>query len=142
MRFSGPMAQANHFERNRAIETFLPGAINDALAAATDYLQQFVVAKIAECPRAARLHFRRARRSRPTCVRRFVGFISGQIKAGLKEASGTKAFRRVGKNFRSAFSTNPRCAAAHDGRVACAVPIMYCEGFHHTLRSQPNYQME
>ena len=48
MRFGSPMAEANHFERDGAIETFLPRAINHALAATTDYLQQFVIAKIGE----------------------------------------------------------------------------------------------
>ena len=39
MRFGRPMAEANHFEGNCAVETFLPRTINHTLAAATDYLQ-------------------------------------------------------------------------------------------------------
>ena len=66
--------------------------------------------------------------------------IREQIKAGLKETSCTKAFRRVGKNFRSALSANPGCAG-HDGRVASVLPIMYCAEFCHTLRSQHSDQM-
>src|SRR5438094_10153999 len=43
VRFGGPTAQANHLERNRAIQTFLMGAINYALTASTDLFQQLVV---------------------------------------------------------------------------------------------------
>src|SRR6266566_3654553 len=46
VRFGGPTAQANHLERNRAIQTFLMGAINYALTASTDFLQQLVVAQL------------------------------------------------------------------------------------------------
>ena len=45
----GPMAEANHFERNSAVQTFLPRAINDTLTATADHLQQFIVAKVGEC---------------------------------------------------------------------------------------------
>ena len=48
MRFRSPMAEANHFECNRAIQTFLPGAIDDTLTATADLLQQFVVAKVSQ----------------------------------------------------------------------------------------------
>ena len=48
MRFSGPGAQANYFERDGAIETFLMGAINHPLTAAADFLQQFIIAKVAK----------------------------------------------------------------------------------------------
>ena len=47
MRVGSPMAQADHLERDSAVETLLPRAINHALAATTDYLQQFIVAKVA-----------------------------------------------------------------------------------------------
>ena len=45
MRFGGPRAQADHFERDGAIETFLMRAINYALTAPADFLQQLVVAE-------------------------------------------------------------------------------------------------
>src|SRR5882672_1792544 len=41
-----PRAQADHFERDGAIETFLMGAINYTLTAPANLLQQFVVAKV------------------------------------------------------------------------------------------------
>jgi hypothetical protein len=48
VRFGGPRAKADHFERDGAIKTFLMGAINYALTASADFLQQFVVAKVCE----------------------------------------------------------------------------------------------
>ena len=48
MRFGGPRAQANYFERDGAIETLLMSAINNTLTAPADFLQQLVVAKVAE----------------------------------------------------------------------------------------------
>ena len=41
-----PRAQANDFERDGAIETFLVRSINYALTAPADFLQQFVVTKV------------------------------------------------------------------------------------------------
>src|SRR5215471_2134428 len=46
VRFSGPLAQSNDFERDSALETFLPCAIHCALTAATDFFQQFIVTEI------------------------------------------------------------------------------------------------
>ena len=63
-----------------------------------------------------------------------------QIKPSLKQTSRAKAFRRVGKDFRSALSTNSGCAS-HYARVACALPIVYCAEFRHALRSQHPDQM-
>src|SRR5262245_23953895 len=62
------------------------------------------------------------------------------MEACFKQASCAEAFGCVRKNLCSAFSTNPRCAV-HDRRVGCALPIMYCAGFWHTLCSQQSYQM-
>ena len=53
MRFRGPSSQTNYFERDDAIETFLMSAINNTLAAAANFLQQLVVAKLGQrfcCP--------------------------------------------------------------------------------------------
>jgi hypothetical protein len=46
MRFGAPIAQADHFERHRAMETFLVGAIDYTLTASANFLQQFVVAEV------------------------------------------------------------------------------------------------
>jgi hypothetical protein len=52
VRLRGPMPQADDLECNRAVETFLPRAINHALTAAADFLLQFVIAEISQhlCP--------------------------------------------------------------------------------------------
>ena len=39
IRFARPMTEANDFQRDRAIETLLPGAKHHALTAATNFLQ-------------------------------------------------------------------------------------------------------
>ncbi len=54
MCFRGPMTEADNLERDCAIQTFLPGAIDYALTAASDFFQQFVIAKITQ-------HFSQAR---------------------------------------------------------------------------------
>src|SRR5439155_16670249 len=108
-----------------------------------DYLQQFIVAKVGE--RLCRTcRFSSIRCYYTNIAARVVdcGYrcVSEQTKASLKQASGTKAFGCVGKNLRSTLSTNPGYAA-HFGRVACALPVMYCAEFRHTLRSQHTDQM-
>jgi hypothetical protein len=66
MRFGRPGAQADDFERNGAIETLLMRAVNYALTAPADLLQQFVVAKVSQ-------HFRRARTMTSTRGLRWIG---------------------------------------------------------------------
>jgi hypothetical protein len=46
--FGCPRTQSEHFERHTAIETLLMGAINYALTATADFLEQFIVAEVAE----------------------------------------------------------------------------------------------
>ena len=46
MRLRGPLAKANDFQCDCSVETFLARAINNALAASTDFLEQFVVTEI------------------------------------------------------------------------------------------------
>src|ERR1044072_1886035 len=46
VRFLGPIARADHFEGDGAIETFLMCAINHTLTAPTNFLLQLVVAKV------------------------------------------------------------------------------------------------
>src|SRR5438552_14886350 len=57
MRFARPLTKANDFERDCAVETFLPGPKYHALTATTDLFQQFVVAQFSQ-------HFGEARCSR------------------------------------------------------------------------------
>jgi hypothetical protein len=62
MRFGGPMAQADHFEGNGTVETFLLRPVHYALTTTTDYFQQFIVAEIGErrCSPRASLTIRRS----------------------------------------------------------------------------------
>src|SRR5207253_7423873 len=85
MCFRRPVTKAYDFERHCAVETFLPRAINHALTAATDFFEQFVIAECCLHPYGARSHFPRARRSRPTCIRRLVDFIYEQAKTRLQK---------------------------------------------------------
>src|SRR5439155_21303590 len=43
VRFRGPMTQGDNLECDDAIETFLPGTVNHALAAPTDFFQWLVI---------------------------------------------------------------------------------------------------
>src|SRR5436190_2752865 len=143
VRIGSPVAKANHLESDSAVETFLSRAINHSLTATTDYLEQFIVTKVGEClwPIGFLFNMRQWQASKPLRVIEPSYRTTGeQIEASLKQASRTKAFRGVSKDFRSALSTNPGCAA-HNGRAACALPIMYCAKISHTLRSQHTDQM-
>src|SRR5439155_17084897 len=51
VRFCRPVSETNHFERHNPVETFLPRAIHHALATASDFFEQFVVAEIFQHPR-------------------------------------------------------------------------------------------
>jgi hypothetical protein len=46
MRFGGPRTQANYFERDGPVETFLPRAIHHTLTTPANFLQQLVVAEV------------------------------------------------------------------------------------------------
>ena len=46
VRFRGPMTQGDHLECDDAIETFLPGTVNHALAAPTDFFQWLVITEL------------------------------------------------------------------------------------------------
>jgi hypothetical protein len=48
VRFARSLTKANNFERDCAVETLLAGAKHHALTAATDLLQQFVVAQLSQ----------------------------------------------------------------------------------------------
>src|SRR5438034_10353580 len=48
MRFCSPVAQADHLQCHCAVKAFLARAVNYALTAPTDFLQQFVIAKVGE----------------------------------------------------------------------------------------------
>src|SRR6266550_4311823 len=43
-----PLAEADHFECDSAVEAFLSRALDYALAAPADFFQQFIIAKVTE----------------------------------------------------------------------------------------------
>jgi hypothetical protein len=129
VRFRGPLAQADHFECDGAVEAFLSRAVNYALATSADFLQQFVVAKISKHLWAPRDGLAVASRSRSffsVCcsrslivsgvirLRRGYGgqvdlghrFVREQTKAGLEQASRAGSLPCVSRNFRPALSAN------------------------------------
>src|SRR6266699_661323 len=119
MCFRSPVTEANDFERHGAAETFLSRAINDALTAAANFLQQFIVTKIGQRLCRTRNLFNLGRSIRTTRSDIFNGgavIASGyslfreQTKACLKQANCAKSFGRVGEDFRSALSTNSQYA--------------------------------
>src|SRR5437660_11626984 len=101
VRFRGPMTEADNLERDCAIQTFLPGAIDYALTAASDFFQQFVIAKITK-------HFSQARSTALVGQRRSRVFnvASEQTEARLQQTGAAKFLRRVSENFRTAFYAN------------------------------------
>jgi hypothetical protein len=48
MRFGGPRTQSKQFERDSTVQTFLMGAINNALAAPANFFKQFIITKVSE----------------------------------------------------------------------------------------------
>src|SRR5437870_6618686 len=101
VRFRGPMTEADDLERDCAIQTFLPGAIDYALTAASDFFQQFVIAKISQ-------HFSQARSTALVGQRRCRVFnvASEQTEAGLQQTGAAKFLRRVSKDFRATLCTD------------------------------------
>ena len=88
MRLCSPGAQANYFECDGAVETFLPGAINYTLTAPADFLQQLIVAK---------LHLHPARLLRAIVV------LLERSQSSSKQTNAAKSARRIGKDGRAAF---------------------------------------
>ena len=149
MRFSRPLAEANDFQRDCAVETLLARSKHHALTAAADFLQQVVIAKVSQYLGSTRCFFTMVSSSRSIRFRIFIGIVviaSGyrcvqkQTKSYLEQAGCAKSFGRVGKDLRPALSTNSR-HAGHHGRVARALAMLYCAKFYHTLRSQHRNQM-
>src|SRR4030095_7353893 len=121
VRFRGPMAQADHFECDGAVETLLSRSKHHALTTATDFLQQFVVADLSGqlcntlAPRGM-LAFR--------YNERLLVLYRKRAEAGLKKATWAGSFRRVRRDFRAALWANSGCAD-HCGRVAHALPLFF-----------------
>src|SRR5438874_402523 len=91
MRRARPSTETDHFQRDGSVQTLLPGAIDHALSAATNLLEQLVVAKLYLDP------------TRPMVA---VVILLERPQPGFEQTHATKSARRIGKNFRAAFCAN------------------------------------
>src|SRR3982751_5009835 len=91
MRRAGPSAETDHFQRDGTIQAFLPGAINDALSAATDFLEQVVIAK---------LHVYSTRLTLAVVI------LLERSQPGFEQTHAAKSAWRIGKNCCAALSAN------------------------------------
>src|SRR6266496_5118509 len=116
------MAEANDLECQCAVETFLPGAINHTLTAATDLLQQFIVAKVGQrlCrTRSTALMGQRCYSDRVLILAR------EQTETGFQQTGAAKFLRRVSENLRPALCTDFSGSRHVDGRTIQR-PNKYC----------------
>ena len=111
MRFRCPLAESNDFERNRAVETFLPRTKHYALTASANFFQQLVVAKLSEhlCRRAALL----VEAVSALVLHRdgLSSLVHEQTKAGLEETTWAASLRSVGWDFGPALWANSEYAS-------------------------------
>src|ERR1700720_2127379 len=87
-----PMANADNFQCNRPVETFLPGAIDHALTAAADFLQQLVIVEVCWHRHWARFGI--------------LVIFAQRSKTGLKQTQPAKSLRRVREDLAAAFTAN------------------------------------
>src|SRR5437762_6552207 len=124
VRFGCPLAESNDFQRNRPVETFLPRTEHHALTAASDFFQQFVIAKVGQRLCRTLSLFSRGRSIRVTRFNIFSAatvIASGyrrapeQAKAGLEQATGAASFRGVSWDFGPALWANSEYARHRKG---------------------------
>src|SRR5262249_25369225 len=133
VRVGGPLAKANNFYCNNAIEILLSGPIYHALTAPADFLQQLIVTQVPQHRGSAYSRFRaRLRfhigildgtaviRLRRSSLRSRFGrasgyggrvaighrFVRGDAERCFQHATHAKSFRGVRKDFRAALSAN------------------------------------
>src|SRR5438034_5275644 len=138
MRFCSPVAQADHLQCHCAVKAFLPGAVNYALTAPTDFLQQLVIAKVTQhswwthsllsiqCWQAIIV---------AGVIAPGYRFTAEQTEAGLKQTSSANAPPRGGGNFRAALCTEFG-ASRHVTRRTITRPNKYCRKSWRRLRTQ------
>ena len=114
MRFSGPGTEAPS-ERHSAIETFLMGAINNALTASADFLQQLIVAKVPEyfCP--PRDGFAVANCSRGSLS---IVYANAFFQAGIGDASYSVLVKQTKTTLQKTSRANFLCGVTGDSRSA------------------------
>ena len=101
----GQRAGANQFERDQAVEPALPRLIDDAHAAATDFLEQFVIAQLGEGQDALRL-FRENQVHGAVRSRYFIR--RERLEAAPHQTPWTNPARRVGRERGAAFGALAR----------------------------------
>ena len=126
VRFARPLAESNDFQRDCAVETFLPGAKYHTLTAATDFFQQLVVAQVSlEVPTAR------------------VGDPGHGVRQNpercFERAGCAKASRRIRKDFRTAFSANSDYPDHCRSRFHSL--LLYCVKFWQILRPEHRNEM-
>src|SRR6266567_6099333 len=131
MRFRRPVTETDDFQRDDPIQTFLPRAINHALAAAANLFLQFVIAEVCQHPPGARSYATAQRWRR---IHRPVNFLDERTKACLQQAGTAIFLRRVSEDFGATLPANFNYAR-HDRSIGRA-PIRYCTEFRHRLLPQ------
>src|SRR5947208_4400400 len=122
-----PVSETNHFERHNPVQTFLSCPINDALAAASDFFEQFVIAEIFQHPRNR-------------WFKRLVIFVVACGKTSPKQADAANSLRRICEHGGAAFRANS-AAICHPGLRRIYRLYLYCLKFFHRLRLQYGDEM-
>src|SRR5262245_2405820 len=139
------MAQADHFECDKAVEAFLSRTVNYSLAAPPDLLRQFIITKVSQHSRPERgaTPDRDAAPSRKVLriiAARRPDLIGKQTKTGLQQACATKILRRLREDFSPALPASLG-GGHHDDRSAISPSVRYCKKFSGWLRSQNSNQV-
>ena len=102
MRLSRPMAEGDHLQGDDPVQALLAGAIDDALTATTDFLQQLVIAELSQ----GRLTGRSVpslSKLRPVSKRRAGQYPDGPsakiVAPHLSQSLGAAVRRLAGVNF-------------------------------------------
>ena len=122
--FARPLTKANDFYSDCAIETLLPRTKHDALTAASNFFQQFVIAKVRQRPRRMWTLSSMGRSIGVTRFNIFNGTAAlasdnrracEQTKAALEETAWASSFRSVGWDLGPALWANSEYASHCQG---------------------------
>src|SRR3954452_14790954 len=84
MRFVTPVARPDDLQRDRSIQTFLPGSIDHCLTTPADLVQQLVIIELAKV--------------RPAFLHPLLGLAIERADCGVEQAQTAKPLRGVGEN--------------------------------------------
>src|SRR6266480_1168128 len=115
MRFARPLAKTNDFQRDGTIKTFLAGSKYHPLSAASNLLEQFIIAEVHQ-HRHWRAGVIRLRRRYGGQVDPGYRFILGWVESRLQKAGAARVLRGIGRNGCSAFAT--KCGGCDSHRAA------------------------